>query len=103
MGFTKIKVNLYFQLTSSFPSFQIANLSIIDSYSCTALEEMKDGEDKETTKSGAVRNNLLTTANIPYSTENKPEHESLGVIVQQHWQHPERPIGITGSTSKSST
>jgi len=63
---------------------------------------MKDGEDKETTKSRAVRNNLLTTANIPYSIENKPDHESLGVIVQQHWQHPERPIGgITGSTSKA--
>ena len=62
---------------------------------------MKDVEHKETMKAGAVRNNLLTTANVPNSTENKPDHESLGVIVQQHWQHPERPIGITSNTYKS--
>ena len=60
---------------------------------------MKDGKHKKKTE---ARNNLLTTANIPHSTEDKPEHESLGVIVQQQWQHPERPIGITGgNTSKS--
>ena len=72
----------------------------MDSSSC--ILEMKDGEHKETAKDGAVRNNLLTTANVPNSTENKLEHESLGVIVQQqHWQHPERPIGITRTTPKS--
>ena len=60
---------------------------------------MKDGKHKKKTE---ARNNLITTANIPHSTEDKPEHESLGVIVQQQWQHPERPIGITGgNTSKS--